>query len=75
MIKLAFATAAATVLMVSITTLATPAQAVIGNCICPDVYAPVQVFERKDLPELLRRKLQPCDRLRPDGRHLARPST
>ena len=50
MIKLAFATAAATVLMVSITTLATPTHAVIGHCICPDVYAPVKCSNGKTYP-------------------------
>jgi hypothetical protein len=40
-IKFVIASAAATVFVVGVSTLATPASAVFKPCICPDVYAPV----------------------------------
>jgi hypothetical protein len=41
-IKLVFGSAVATVFVAGICTLSTPAHAVFGHCICPDVYAPVK---------------------------------
>jgi hypothetical protein len=49
-VKLALAAVVATVFMVGIATLSTPTHAVIGHCICPDVYAPVKCSNGKTYP-------------------------
>jgi hypothetical protein len=41
-VKIVFGTAIATVFLVGLATFATPTQAFIGHCICPDNYSPVK---------------------------------
>lgn len=48
--KIVTGAAVATTFVIGISTLFTPAQAVIGHCICPDVYAPVKCSNGKTYP-------------------------
>jgi len=53
-VKIAIGAAVATVFVVGVTTFVTPAQAVFGNCICPDVYAPVKCSNGVTYPNACR---------------------
>lgn len=49
-VKLVFGSAIATVVFAAAFTLSAPAHAVIGHCICPDVYAPVKCSNGRTYP-------------------------
>jgi hypothetical protein len=53
-IKIVFASALATVFAAGLFALSAPARAVSGNCICPDIYAPVKCSNGVTYPNACR---------------------